>query len=145
MKLKKIALLIGIVFILFAAQPVLAQGLFSDVPCFGTGAGYKDCSLCDFLYLLLKLANWGLSIMGAVALLGFVIGGVIWLTSAGSQNQISMGKNILTGTLMGIIIILSAYIIVNFTVSALTGQWGKFYTKQGLKEWYDVCEIKTSK
>ncbi len=145
MRYKKTITLLIIISILLVAQPIFAQGLFSDIPCFKTGSAFEDCKLCDFLYLLLKLANWGLGIMGALALLSFVIGGVMWLISAGNTNLISKGKSILTGTITGIIIILSAYLIINLAISAFTGQWGKFYTKQGLKDWYNVCEIKTEK
>lgn len=140
MKFKKLLLIV--IFSLFIVQPVFAQGLFSDIPCFGKG----DCGLCDFVYLFLKLAHWGLGVMGALALLAFVFGGVLWLTSGGSAGQIAQGKKILTGTIMGIIIILSAYLIVNFVISAFTGQWGKLYIKGNqLKQWYDVCEIKVQK
>ena len=145
MKFKKIVLLLVIVSVLFVVQPVFAQGIFSDIPCFKTGAAFENCGLCDFLYAFLKLAHWGLGIIGALALLLFIIGGVTWLTSAGNQNQIATGKRILTGTITGIIIILSAYLIVNLIISAFSGQWEKFYTKEGLKKWYDVCEIKTEK
>ena len=150
MKFKNIILFSVIIFTLFIiAQPIFArdQGIFSDIPCFKTGDAFKECDLCDFLYLFLILAHWGLNIMGAIALLFFVIGGIVWLTSAGNQNQITAGKKILTGTIMGIIIILSAYIIVNFTVSALTEKnKGKIYfNKQQLKEWYGICDIEINK
>lgn len=122
------------------------KGIFSDIPCFKTGEDYKDCDLCDILYGYLKLANWGLNVMGIIALFLFVVGGVIWLTSGGSRNQIESGKRILTGTLTGIIIMLSAYLIVNLIITALTGQEGRFYIKGGgLKKWYEVCEIKVKK
>lgn len=128
---------------LFFAYPVLAAGIFSAIPCFGTG----DCDLCDFLYLFILLANWGMGIMGSVALLAFVTGGVMWLISGGNQDLISRGKAILTGTLKGIIIVLCAYLIINTLISAFTGTYfteniGKFYTKPDqTKIWSNVCNI----
>ena len=142
-------------FLFFSAAPIFAQepqGIFSDVPCFRPAGECVstpnnlspcECDLCDFLYVLLKVANWGLNGIGALALLFFVFGGLVWLTSAGDKNRVAAGKKILTGTALGIIIILSAYLVINFTISTLTGKPGQFYIKSDqLKEWYNVCEIK---
>ncbi len=136
----------------FITTPVLAESPLADIPCFKTGQICLDnpkaceCGLCDVLYGFLKLAYWGLGIMGSLALLAFIVGGLYWFTAAGDKNKIAKGKSILTGTVMGIIIILSAFLIINFVISALTGQWGKFYIQQGnLKNWYDVCNLKVQK
>lgn len=126
----------------FITTPVLAESPLATMPCFSTG----NCNLCDVLYGFLKLAYWGMGLMGSLALLAFIIGGLYWFAAAGDKNKIAKGKSILTGTVMGIIIILSAFLIINFVISALTGQWGKFYIQQNnLKNWYDVCNIKVQK
>ncbi len=132
-----------ILFTLLISKPILAAGVFAEIPCFGTG----NCTLCDFLYLFILLANWGMGIMGSVALLAFVAGGVMWLISGGNQNLITKGKAILTGTVKGIIIILCAYLIVNTLISTFTGTYftdniDKFSTKSGqAKIWSNVCNI----
>ena len=146
-KNKTIFLIFNFCFLFLIAQPVFAQefkGIFEDIPCFATGAEYSKCGLCDFLYALLKIAHWGLGGIGVLSLFFFVLSGGVLLTSGGNKNQIEKGKKILTGTLMGIIIIFTAYLIVNYTVSAFTGKWGQFYTKEGLRDWYDVCEIQSN-
>lgn len=143
MRLKKIILSLIMILALFSAYPVLAVGIFAEIPCFGT----EPCGLCDFLYLFILLANWGMGIMGSVALLAFVAGGVMWMISGGNQNLIAKGKAILTGTVKGIIIILCAYLIVNTLISTFTGTYftdniDKFSTKSGqAKIWSDVCNI----
>jgi len=149
MRLKKLILSLFIASIIFSAYPVLAAGVFAEIPCFKTGQICIDnpeackCGLCDFLYLFILLANWGMGIMGAVALLAFVAGGVMWLISGGNQNLITKGKAILTGTIKGIIIILCAYLIINTLISTFTGAEGQFYTKPSqLNIWYNVCNIK---
>src|SRR6056297_1966894 len=47
-----------------------------------------DCTLNNFLGIGINLANLIFKYLGVVALLFFVIGGVIWVTSGGSQERI---------------------------------------------------------
>jgi len=63
-----------------------------------------------------------LSFVGAIALLMFVYGGFIWLTSAGIGERIEKGKNILIWAVIGLIAILASYIAVSFIINALAGQ-----------------------
>lgn len=83
--------------------------------CFKEG----NCTLSDFLLVFKGLADLMLSVLGAIALLFFIIGGVIWLTSGGSSGQIEKGKKILSGTVIGIIIVLGAWTLVNFIIVGL--------------------------
>ncbi|OGZ53426.1 MAG: hypothetical protein A3B25_01880 [Candidatus Ryanbacteria bacterium RIFCSPLOWO2_01_FULL_48_26] len=77
-------------------------------------------SLCDLIHTLIHLIVFGMSItlFGAAPIL-FAWGGILILTSAGNPGKISDGKKILTGTLIGILIILSAYLIVKTFIDAL--------------------------
>lgn len=69
-----------------------------------------------------------LSIVGSLALLMFVYGGVIWITSFGESKRVEKGKTIVTWTVLGLALIASAYVIVNAVInglvtgSAITGQ-----------------------
>ena len=60
-----------------------------------------------------------LGIVGALALIMFVYGGVLWMTSAGNQNRIEKGRETLIWATIGLIIIFSSYAILNFIFASL--------------------------
>ncbi len=62
-----------------------------------------------------------LGLSGAVALLMFVWGGVQWLISGGSAERVKAGKNTLTWAALGLVVIFTAYTLVNVVVTMLSG------------------------
>lgn len=67
-----------------------------------------------------RVISGALSIVGSFALLMFVYGGVLWLTSRGDQKQITKGKDTLTWATLGLVIIFGSYILVNSLITGLT-------------------------
>lgn len=63
-----------------------------------------------------------LGFTGSVALLMFVYGGFLWLTSGGNPERIKKGKDTLIWAAIGLAFIFSSYIIANFIIQGLTGQ-----------------------
>jgi len=61
-----------------------------------------------------------LSVMGAFALVSFVYGGYLWLTSGGMPEKINKGKTVLVWTTIGIVIMLTSFILIDFVIFALT-------------------------
>lgn len=59
-----------------------------------------------------------LGLMGALALLMFIYGGVMMLTAAGSDRA-KTGREIVVWTAVGLIVIFSSYVVVNFVISQL--------------------------
>jgi len=116
-------------FFSFAAS----SGLGKIVPdCAATG----DCTLEDFLLLFINLSKIILGIVGALALVYFIVGGFMFLTSGGSQSRVKKGKDILIGTLTGLIIVMTAWLIVYFIETAVGIKPG--YTR--LKKKAEVVE-----
>lgn len=62
-----------------------------------------------------------LGYVGAVALLMFVVGGLMWMTSAGNEQRVKKGKDILTWATMGLVIIFTAYALLRFVFEVLIG------------------------
>lgn len=60
------------------------------------------------------------SIVGSLALLMVVYGGVLWITSRGETKQVQKGKDILTWCFLGLVIMASAYVIINAVITGLT-------------------------
>lgn len=57
--------------------------------------------------------NWGLSIGGVLAVLMLMAGGLIWLTSAGDSGKIDDAKKMISGSLLGVLLLVGAYFFLN--------------------------------
>ncbi len=77
-----------------------------------------DCVLNDFLLMGVNVAGNVLGFLGVFALLFFVIGGIIWITSGGSAERIKKGKDMIKGAIVGLIIVLVAFTIVRVVMEA---------------------------
>lgn len=86
--------------------------------CLSCGA----CTLCDLLSVLTKGMRFLLSLTGALALALFIWGGWELLSSQGKAEQVEHGKKVITGTVVGIaIIVLLAWVWPNWIILALKG------------------------
>ena len=80
----------------------------------------NDVEDSDVRVILGRVIKGLLSIIGSIALLMFVYGGTLWLTSAGNPEFIKKGKDIIVWSILGLGIIFSAYAITNALINALT-------------------------
>jgi len=71
--------------------------------------------------LLGKVINSVLGIVGSLALVMFIYGGITWMLSAGNQEQVTKGKNILIWAAAGIVIIFTSYALVKFVLTTVVG------------------------
>ncbi|MDD4995083.1 MAG: pilin [Patescibacteria group bacterium] len=58
-------------------------------------------------------------IVGSIALLMFVAGGFVWMTAAGNEERVKLGKNILIWSTLGLVVIFSAYAVTRYILTAL--------------------------
>ena len=56
--------------------------------------------------------KWLLAILGFIAIIGFVIAGILYLTAAGDEKRIGTAKNAMTYSIVGVIVALVGYVIV---------------------------------
>lgn len=66
------------------------------------------------------IVNVLLFIIGAVAVIMLIIGGIRYTTSNGDSNQVTAAKNTILYAIVGIIVAILAYAIVNFVLGAFT-------------------------
>jgi hypothetical protein len=85
----------------------------SGSPGAGGVAGGQLPSVSAGIGLLVKLTNLLLSIIGGVAVLTLVAGGVMYSVSAGDEQKSGQATKIIYGSLMGLIIAFSSYTIVS--------------------------------
>lgn len=65
------------------------------------------------------ITNILLFIIGAIAVIMLVIGGIRYTTSNGDSNQVTAAKNTIMYAIIGIIVAILAYAVVNFVIGSL--------------------------
>ena len=73
----------------------------------------------SFRDLLLTFLNFFLGFLGLVAVIMIIYGGVLYVTAAGNQENIDKGKKIIMYAVVGIVIILLAFALVNTLLTGL--------------------------
>ncbi|HEY5806229.1 MAG TPA: pilin [Candidatus Saccharimonadales bacterium] len=68
---------------------------------------------------LQDMLNIVLAIMGAVAVLIIVLAGFRYITSQGNPNEVTTAKNAILYALIGLVVIMFAFAIVNFVLEGL--------------------------
>ena len=67
-----------------------------------------------------RVISGALSIMGSIALVMVVYGGILWMTSRGETKMIQKGKDTLTWAVLGVAVIFASYAIVNALITGIT-------------------------
>ncbi len=96
-----------------AVGPLLSDSLIQDAQCNKGGS----CTLNTFIALGVSLSNIILGLVGALTLAMFIYGGVILLISGGNTEKISKGKEIILGSVVGLLIVFGSYTIITFVVN----------------------------
>lgn len=114
---KKTALFFWLVFFLFTPTLAAAKGL---VPCGGIGEAV--CTLCHLIIGIKGLIDWGFTILVFIALLAIVIAGIMYIVSAGNDQEMEKAKNMIKQTLTGSAIVFGAWLLINTTILLLGTQ-----------------------
>lgn len=79
-----------------------------------------NCDLNDAFQVIVNFSQIILALTGSAALLMFTYGGVMFIIAAGNQDRVNKGKTALQAAVIGLVVVLSAWLIVNFIILALT-------------------------
>lgn len=128
LKTKKIFFLISFVLLLGVFAPFGFDWKINNSPNFLNQAQAQggvvscsgaDCELNDFTITAVKIARWILGVVGGLALLMFIYGGVMLLISGGNQQRVEQGRQILTNAVIGLVVVFLTYMIISLVLSAL--------------------------
>ncbi len=134
------------VVIVLGAAPLLARAL-PDVNCLlqggganvlggqsalsGSALGWQQGIKCanssselentKIYYIIKALMLWSLSLIGILAVIAFVIAGVLYLTAAGDESQTDRAKKTMRYAIYGILIALGGVIVITAIDKALSG------------------------
>ena len=81
------------------------------VKCSGE-TGNTNCEIPWIAIYIYAIYNYMLAIGGMLAVVTIMIGGVIWLVSAGNASRISTAKSWIVGSLTGLLILLTSYVLL---------------------------------
>lgn len=80
-------------------------------------SGLSEISIRDMITLIM---NWLLYLLAALAVLGFVLAGILYITAAGDEGKTEKAKGLITYSIIGLVVALLGLVIVR-TVSNLVG------------------------
>ena len=69
--------------------------------------------------IIINLLLWILGIFGAIGILGFIISGVLYLTSAGNDERMELAKKAMLYSIIGVIVGLVGFVIIQAVDMAL--------------------------
>jgi len=86
-----------------------------------TGNAAGTCqNLCDLIDTAINIVYFAMSAaIFIIAPILFVVGGIILMISGANPEMLTMGKKTLTDTLIGLVIVLCSYLIVNTIITTL--------------------------
>lgn len=103
----------------------------------GSNSGGGPVSLQDPLgikdprVIIKNVINVMLALVGSLALAVFIFGGFTWVISAGSDEKIKKGKDMVLWAALGLMLIFTSYAIINLVLTAVGGGTGGTPTTTG--------------
>ena len=106
----------------FAAAAIDAQTESTSTwlydPLSGTAPSQPEGTIEELVGKVIKAM---LGLFGSLALLMFVYGGLLWITSMGNADKVKKGTDTIKWATAAIVIIFASYAIIEFVFSLLSG------------------------
>lgn len=80
--------------------------------------GSKDQTITD---LLVKVINWMLGLVGFIALIALITGGGRMIMDFGNEEQVKKGKTTILWAVIGLLVVILSYAIINIVTSEILG------------------------
>lgn len=97
------------------------QGASTDTPIPANKKLPNPLGITSINSLAARLINFVLGLVGTISLVLFVYGGFIWMISAGSQEKVRKGRDIIVWAAVGMAVVFMAYTVVRFVIEGLQG------------------------
>jgi type IV secretory pathway VirB2 component (pilin) len=70
----------------------------------------------DLKVTIMRIINVILGFLGIIAIIIIVLGGFKWMTCGGSEDKTKEARELIIAGIIGLVIVLAAYAIVNFVI-----------------------------
>ena len=137
MKLRQQALF-GFIALILVASPLVAFAQLPEkiVPCDGTSVnGGTECTVCHFAQLAQNVLNTGIYVAVFLSAILFAWGGWQYVTAGGDSGKAGKGREVLTNVLIGLVIILAGWLVVDTIMKTLVKEDG------GFGPWNQICGL----
>ena len=91
--------------------------------CIPSDTGLSSSTVAD---VLLTFMNWLLGLLGLFGIIAFVISGIQYLVSAGDDDTISTAKRNMKYSIIGVMVALSGFVIIQAVNTLLQGTSSNF-------------------
>ena len=81
-------------------------------------AGY-DATARKVEPIISTVIRTALSLVGVIFLVLMIYAGYLWMTASGNEEQVTKAKSLITASIIGLIIVVSAYAISYFVIETL--------------------------
>src|SRR3989344_6401757 len=123
--IKKIFLTAIVILALSAPMFVSAQGLKDAGKILDKAADTSKTGLSsDLSGTIASVIKAVLALVGTIFLILTIYAGVLWMTAQGNEEQVTKAVGIIKASVIGLIVIMSAYAITAFVTSRLVGAAG---------------------
>lgn len=121
-KLKLIITTLVLGLSLFVPATALAQNKTAICEGVGKTAGASDCSGASSLDGIIKtVINVMSMVVGVIAVIMIIIGGIKYVTSSGDSNNVNSAKNTILYAIVGLVVVALAQVIVRFVLGKVEG------------------------
>ena len=72
--------------------------------------------------LIGKIITAVMGVVGSIALLMFIYGGLVWMTSSGNQESVKKGRNIILWSAVGLIVVFMSYALTRFVLNTIASK-----------------------
>ena len=105
------------------SMPTLVFAAFDDInDKYGIGnnnPGIGGNGDVQILAVIVKIVEWLLGFVGALAVLMIIVAGIMYLTSGGDEGRVENAKRWLIYAIVGLIVALLGWVIVNTVITQL--------------------------
>lgn len=95
--------------------------IWKGAKCAKNNAPVGSCDICDALIVFQNIINNGFKLAIVIAVIMLAWGSIILIVSSGSENNIKKGKGIINNALIGLLLALFSWTIINLLLHFLTG------------------------
>lgn len=115
-----IGLMLAVGLLSFTPQVSQGRGL---VPCGGyaddQGTREKPCTFLDIFALIARVTNWLIAMSGIYAIYNIISNGFWLVLSQGNEESITTHKKGVTNAILGLCLVMIAFMIINFVINAI--------------------------
>jgi heme/copper-type cytochrome/quinol oxidase subunit 2 len=79
--------------------------------------GLSNTDVQDPRDMAVNIVQFFMTFLGIIAVVIILLGGFKWMTAAGNEDKVAEAKKLLIAGIIGLAIIISAYVIVNFVIT----------------------------